>query len=169
MADPTAPAAAPSGEQVAEWARLAEAATPGPWEATRANEDANPEDQRVCHVDPEIGCIACLALLGESDTAGKWTVTTVAQWKADAAFIAASRTAVPALATALAAALARAEAAEREAVRLREALQEIGNLAGGPVTDYHPPSGLSELRGKCNRIAAMIIAALAPQEDPDAR
>lgn len=72
-------------------------ATPGAWFATAEV----PDDVRVCRQDPESeerSCVACLALMGMTREDGEgWTDETLAQFEADAAFIAHAREDIPAL------------------------------------------------------------------------
>lgn len=90
--------------------QLADAATPGPWTASPRSTDGR--------VDGLLG-----AEINELEQPERGQFTSLA----DAAFIAASREAVPALLDALAAANARAEAAERRAMVAER------RLAAGPA------------------------------------
>jgi len=96
-----------------EWTRLAEAATPGPWKYVENESRYSRSATTVWgSAGPGYGAIADTHNLGSSRV----------EQPANAAFIAAARTAVPALLASEAQALARAEKAEGENVRLREAL-----------------------------------------------
>jgi hypothetical protein len=77
--------------------KLAEAATPGPWDASIDLE--RPDDVRVCYVRDGKHCDWCVSLSGECvEGTREWTPETLQRWRADAAFIAAANpTAVIAL------------------------------------------------------------------------
>lgn len=78
-------------EQLVKWHDLADAATPGPWKDDALESSS---DFRVCATGSDEGCIRCLALMLKVDADGCPDDTSR---RADAAFIAAAREAVPAL------------------------------------------------------------------------
>jgi len=93
-------------ELIKQARELCEGATPRTWTMS-----VDGTDIRVCHTIDE-KCVCCLALMGDYNEDETPTEETLLQWQADAAFIAASRTLVPALADAL-------EKAERERDELK--------------------------------------------------
>jgi len=150
-----------------EWKRLAEAATPGPWIA-----EPNPMRSDGMFIRRSLS-------KGERR---RYAAPTLVQYAAglpasyeplpaicgsqvpphDAAFIAAARTAVPALLASEAQALARADKAEGESVRLTHYLRVIqGRSATSPMRT------LGEASDELARINDFTRAALASTGDQD--
>ena len=167
MSDPTPPPKASIPDEVRAIAARAEAATPGPWwhQVTTACYDVIEGGERTSDSD-------YIAMMG-TDYDGHDT-RDAPNVQADSEFIAHARSDIPTL-------LAALEASERENERLREALNELANLAAEAVTPCDVASGwccahhmdatsvvpcdVAQLADALPRLAA----ALAPSTPPDLR
>jgi hypothetical protein len=114
-----------TAEELKAIAERVERATPGPWAEEYQNEI--PDDVRVCRRgladDDTIGCIGCLALMGDyNEEEAEWTPETIMQWRADANFIAHARADIPALL----AHIAELEEVKRKAIIQSEYIQSHG-------------------------------------------
>lgn len=110
---------------------LADAASPGPW--AHWVDDRCPDDVRVC-VNKDCSCHWCVALAGETVDGTVWTPETLARWRSDATFIAASREAVPDLIAEVERLTAERDQARRDAVCVLQLSDQQLSLAQGDGT-----------------------------------
>ena len=127
-----------------EWKRLAEAASAAPWGASWDYKRLSVDSEFVsAHgVGPQI---ISQGVSIDGSHHYQPSAAASAQMQADAAFIAAARTAVPVLLEAEAQALARAEKAEGENVRLRA---EVEIVASVPVPESTEKNTLGWLKAR---------------------